>query len=92
MAASDLPAEAVEAARVALWEAAAVSSEYAARQALVAAAPHIRAQVLAEVDAALRDETRYREWWVSHPDKVGGRTRAIVADYLRDTLGGDHGG
>ena len=44
-------------------------------------AEFLRAQVLAEVDAALRDEAG----WLRY--ELGESTVAKVADYLRDTLG-----
>lgn len=53
---------------------------------------HLRAQVLAEVDAALRDEHRTYAWAADldfYPEFATGYTMA--ADYLRDTLAGDGG-
>jgi hypothetical protein len=53
------------------------------------AKPGIRAQVLAEVDAALRDDERIKDWL-----RRGDMDRRAIgfpaaADYLRDTLAGD---
>lgn len=59
MATPDLPAEAVEAAERAAWTRMIVDGSpsygFDIRAALAAAAPYLRAQVLAEVDAALRE-------------------------------------
>lgn len=55
---SDLPDEAVEAALANEWVSRILSeydAEAIARTMLTAAAPHMRAQVLAEVDATLRE-------------------------------------
>lgn len=72
-----------------------------AAETLAAALPHLhaqwmaerprwrehRAQVLAEVDAALRDQGRYLEWYGRNlhlPATLG--SLGDAADYLRDTL------
>jgi hypothetical protein len=57
MADSDIPAEAVEAARLAIIGSRAKPADVLAERILAAALPHIRARVLAEVDAALRGLT-----------------------------------
>lgn len=72
----------------------------AVRAALVAAAPHIRAderaRVLDEVQAALRDDQRWWNWyraktpdgtWLHMAEAVRPAQRRTAADYLRDTLG-----
>lgn len=101
MAASDAPDEAVEAALQAMadgnspehWAAnpQLVPLGHFARLALAAATPHIRAQVLAEVDAALRDHEAYARWYfdgaTTETLQAGPSHMVGVALYLRDTLG-----
>jgi len=90
--ADDIPAEAVEAATSAIMcdkyaGPAAGSRGYAqtlAQIVLAAALPHIRARVLAEVDAALRDDSR---WWAWRDANQRGARIGDIADYLRDVLG-----
>ncbi len=103
MAASDMPEAAVAAGlreiqapyvrRVDLVEGSTIG-ELVAR-IVFAAAPHLRAQVLAEVDAALRALAEHLlerdPMGVDFGDLVDGIRHA--ADYLRDTLEtGDHDG
>jgi len=94
MADSDIPAEAVEAGGEALSNmppGRPYSDRDAARVVLAAALPHIRARVLAEVDAALRDDAEYRAWWGVNTLAVEAYVldidRRALASYLRDVLG-----
>ena len=64
-----------------------------ARAVLAAALPHLRAQVLAEVDAALRDEA---ETWRAEGNDDRADRYELAAAFLRmrferDTLAGDGG-
>lgn len=84
-------AEAVEAAARALWSASRRGEDgwpvADVPAALAAALPYLRAQFLAEVDAALRDQGRYLEWYGRNlhlPATLG--SLGDAADYLRDTL------
>lgn len=87
--------EAVEAALADEWVSRVLSdhdAEDIARPMLAAAAPHLRAQVLAEVDAALRDEDAYAAWdraqSLGSPNFYVPRSdRRTLAAYLADTLG-----
>lgn len=62
---------------------------------VAAALPHLRAQVLAEVDAALRDGKRYLNWlqttkpFSALDDYEPFSLASIAARYLRDTLARD---
>jgi hypothetical protein len=91
MADSDISAEAVEAGKHA-WRANPYATDTeVVRDILAAALPHIRARVLAEVDAALRDAERWWAWYLNQSRKSGGTWADIAADYLRDVFGGDSG-
>jgi hypothetical protein len=94
MADNDIPAEAVEAAvskqREVCWLGD-PSEREAMRAALAAALPHIRARILAEVDAALRDRERFLTWAETDGQHVTGEERIKgsierKAAYLRDVL------
>jgi len=81
MADSDIPAEACGFCAVVRDEQPHLDSHIRADE---------RARVLAEHIAALWDEERYRNWWVNHPESVGGRrVRDIIAAYLRDEFGAE---
>lgn len=90
---ADIPAEAVEAAQRALEDSPTLvlTHHRVIEIALAAAAPYIRAQVLAEVQEALNFEA-FLAWCATtyHFDyRPDGRSVAMLADYLRDTLAGD---
>lgn len=89
-------AQAVEAAATALrswWrDDTDATTEELAERVLATALPHLRAQVLAEVDAALRDDERFAAWAHEHDDDAALYYDTEVAQrYLRDTLAGDGG-
>ena len=92
----DIPAEAVEAAARTLlnmppgrlnW-----NTSSAARNVLAAALPHLRAQWLAEVDEALRDNERVTMWLLHAPVNDHLTECEAAADYLRDVLGAEGNG
>lgn len=97
---TDVPEAAVDAAMAALTEElkhwGANNDREVQVNILAAAAPHIRAdgraRVLAEVQAALRDEAAYLAWSETYMRIfVSTWSRVTAADYLRDTVGAGEG-
>lgn len=93
MTAPDPPVEAVGAALADDWVSRVLSdydAEGIARTMLAAALPHLEAQFLAKVDAALRDDDAFREWWFGSGrillSTAYRSTLDGAADYLRDTF------